>query len=158
MASTLVRIKRIYEPVMKGDGYRILVDRLWPRGVSKAAPRIDLWMRDIAPSTALRRWFNHDPAKWEEFRRRYQAELLEKTVLLATITEQAKTGPVTLVYSAKDEQYNQAVALQGFLLRRNEGLRRKHRHAAEVMQDLRKRSATLSGKKIVAAVRRDRER
>lgn len=118
MASTLVGIKRIYEPAVKGDGYRILVDRLWPRGVSKVAARIDLWMRDIAPSTTLRRWFNHDPARWEEFRRRYQAELQEKTALLATITEQAKTSPVTLVYSAKDEQHNQAVALQGFLLKR----------------------------------------
>jgi len=78
MASTLVRIKRIYAPVAEGDGYRILVDRLWPRGVSKAAARIDLWMRDIAPSTVLRRWFNHDPAKWKEFRLRYHTELKEK--------------------------------------------------------------------------------
>lgn len=122
MASSLVRIKRIYEPAVKGDGYRILVDRLWPRGVSKVAARIDLWMRDIAPSTTLRRWFNHDPAKWEEFRRRYQAELQEKTALLATITEQAKTSPVTLVYSAKDEQHNQAVALQSFLEGRKSGV------------------------------------
>ena len=153
-----ILVKRIYEPAAKSDGFRVLVDRLWPRGIAKESAKLDLWLPDLGPSTELRRWFNHDPARWEEFRRRYQAELLEKTVLLATITEQAKTGPVTLVYSAKDEQYNQAVALQGFLLRRNEGLRRKHRHAAEVMQDLRKRSATLSGKKIVAAVRRDRER
>mgnify|MGYP003387040856 CR=1 FL=1 len=153
-----ILVKRIYEPAAKSDGFRVLVDRLWPRGIAKESAKLDLWLPDLGPSTELRRWFNHDPARWDEFRRRYQAELLEKTVLLATITEQAKTGPVTLVYSAKDEQYNQAVALQGFLLRRNEGLRRKHRHAAEVMQDLRKRSATLSGKKIVAAVRRDRER
>lgn len=153
-----ILVKRIYEPAAKSDGFRVLVDRLWPRGIAKESTKLDLWLPDLGPSTELRRWFNHDPARWDEFRRRYQAELLEKTVLLATITEQAKTGPVTLVYSAKDEQYNQAVALQGFLLRRNEGLRRKHRHAAEVMQDLRKRSATLSGKKIVAAVRRDRER
>ncbi len=153
-----ILVKRIYEPAAKSDGFRVLVDRLWPRGIAKESTKLDLWLPDLGPSTELRRWFNHDPARWDEFRRRYQAELLEKTVLLATITEQAKTGPVTLVYSAKDEQYNQAVALQDFLLRRNEGLRRKHRHAAEVMQDLRKRSATLSGKKIVAAVRRDRER
>lgn len=153
-----ILVKRIYEPAAKSDGFRVLVDRLWPRGIAKESTKLDLWLPDLGPSTELRRWFNHDPARWDEFRRRYQAELLEKTVLLATITEQAKTGPVTLVYSAKDEQYNQAVALQGFLLRRNEGLRRKHRHAAEVTQDLRKRSATLSGKKIVAAVRRDRER
>ena len=124
MASIPARIKRIYEPAVKGDGYRILVDRLWPRGISKVAAHIDLWMRDIAPSTALRQWFNHDPSKWEEFRRRYQAELQEKTALLATITEQAKTGPVTLVYSAKDEQHNQAVALQSFLEERKSGVRR----------------------------------
>jgi uncharacterized protein YeaO (DUF488 family) len=112
MASTLVRIKRIYEPAVQGDGYRILVDRLWPRGVSKVAARIDLWMRDIAPSTTLRRWFNHDPAKWEEFCERYRAELREQQSLLDTVRQQAKEGPVTLVYSARDERFNQAVALQ----------------------------------------------
>jgi len=115
VASTLVRIKRIYEPAVKGDGYRILVDRLWPRGVSKAEARIDLWMRDIAPSTALRRWFNHDPAKWEEFCERYRAELREQQPLLDTVRRQAKEGPVTLLYSARDERFNQAVALQVLL-------------------------------------------
>ena len=118
MARPTITVKRIYEPAVQGDGYRILVDRLWPRGVSKAAAQIDLWLKDIGPSTDLRQWFNHDPARWEEFRRRYYAELQEKTALLATITEQAKTRPVTLVYSAKDEQHNQAVALRSFLLKR----------------------------------------
>lgn len=112
MASTLVRIKRIYEPAVKGDGYRILVDRLWPRGVSKVAARIDLWVRDIAPSTTLRRWFNHDPAKWEEFCERYRAELREQQPLLDAVRQQAKEEPVTLVYSARDERFNQAVVLQ----------------------------------------------
>lgn len=112
MASTLVRIKRIYAPVAEGDGYRILVDRLWPRGVSKVAARIDLWMRDIAPSTVLRRWFNHDPAKWKEFCERYRAELREQQALLDAVRQQAKEGPVTLVYSARDERFNQAVVLQ----------------------------------------------
>ena len=112
MASTRVRIKRIYEPAVKGDGYRILVDRLWPRGVSKAEARIDLWMRDIAPSTALRRWFNHDPAKWEEFCERYRAELREQQPLLDAVRRQAKEGPVTLLYAARDERFNQAVVLQ----------------------------------------------
>jgi len=112
MASTLVRIKRIYVPAVQGDGCRILVDRLWPRGVSKAEARIDLWMRGIAPSTALRRWFNHDPAKWEEFCERYRAELREQQPLLDAVRQQAKEGPVTLVYSARDERFNQAVALQ----------------------------------------------
>ncbi|THJ19493.1 MAG: DUF488 family protein [Nitrospira sp. CG24D] len=112
MASTLVRIKRIYEPAVKGDGYRILVDRLWPRGVSKVAAHIDLWMRDIAPSTALRRWFNHDQAKWIAFCERYRIELREQQPLLNVVRQQAKEGPVTLVYSARDERFNQAVALQ----------------------------------------------
>ena len=112
MASTLVRIKRIYEPAVKGDGYRILVDRLWPRGVSKAAARIDLWMRDIAPSTVLRRWFNHDPVKWKEFCERYRIELRERQPLLDAVRQQAREGSVTLVYSARDERFNQAVALQ----------------------------------------------
>ncbi len=111
-----ISTKRIYEPAAKSDGFRVLVDRLWPRGVAKATAHIDLWLKDIAPSTELRQWFNHDPAKWEEFRRRYQAELKEKTALLATITEQAKTHPVTLLYGAKDEEHNEAVVLRDFLL------------------------------------------
>lgn len=113
-----VMVKRIYEPAAKSDGFRVLVDRLWPRGISKEAAKLDLWLPDIGPSTALRQWFNHDPAKWEEFQRRYQAELMQKTALLTSIREQAQTRPVTLLYSAKDEQYNQAVALRGFLTKR----------------------------------------
>lgn len=124
MASASVRIKRIYEPAAEGDGYRILVDRLWPRGVSKAEAHIDLWMRDIAPSTALRRWFNHDPAKWKEFCERYRIELREQQPLLEAVRQQAKEGPVTLVYSARDEQFNQASALQSFLEGRKSGVRR----------------------------------
>lgn len=124
MASTLVGIKRIYAPVAEGDGYRILVDRLWPRGVSKVAARIDLWMRDIAPSTALRQWFNHDPAKWEEFCERYRTELREQQPLLDTVRQQAKEGPVTLVYSARDERFNQAVVLQLVLKQSTTGKRR----------------------------------
>ena len=116
-----VFLKRIYEPVTKSDGCRILVDRLWPRGISKESAKLDFWLPDIGPSTALRQWFNHDPARWAEFQCRYHAELKEKTLLLASITAQAKTGPVTLLYSAKDEQHNQAVALRIFLL--------KHKHA-----------------------------
>jgi len=115
MASTPVRIKRIYEPAVQGDGYRILVDRLWPRGVSKVAAHIDLWMRDIAPSTALRRWFNHDPAKWKEFCERYRIELREHLPLLDAVRQQAKAGLVMLVYSARDERFNQAVVLQSVL-------------------------------------------
>jgi uncharacterized protein YeaO (DUF488 family) len=110
-----ILIKRIYEPAAKSDGFRVLVDRLWPRGITKADAKLDVWIRDIGPSTTLRQWFNHDPARWEEFQRRYHVELTEKRALLAAIKEQAKLGPVTLLYSAKDEQHNQAVALRGFL-------------------------------------------
>jgi uncharacterized protein YeaO (DUF488 family) len=111
-------VKRVYEPAAKSDGFRLLVDRLWPRGLSKENAHIDLWLREIGPSTALRKWFNHDPARWAEFQRRYDAELKEKATLLATIKKHAKTQPVTLLYSAKDEQHNQAVALRSFLLKR----------------------------------------
>lgn len=150
-----ILVKRIYEPAAKSDGFRVLVDRLWPRGMAKENAKLDLWLPDLGPSTELRKWFNHDPVKWDEFRRRYHAELKAKTALLVTITEQAKTRPVTLLYSAKDEQHNQAVAVRMFLIRQNELLRRKHRPAVDVVQRLRGRSAALSGKKIVAAVRRD---
>lgn len=114
-----VRVKRIYEPASKADGVRILVDRLWPRGISKSGAKLDLWLPDLGPSTVLRRWFNHDPERWEEFRRRYNAELKKKGVLLSTIKQRAKGHPVTLLYSAKDERHNQAVALQSFLAKRS---------------------------------------
>ncbi len=108
-------VKRVYEPAAKTDGFRVLVDRLWPRGVSKANARIDLWLCEIGPSTALRKWFNHDPARWETFCARYCTELREKPDLLALLTQRARRGPVTLLYSARDERFNQAVALQTFL-------------------------------------------
>ena len=111
-----ILVKRIYEPAAKSDGFRVLVDRLWPRGISKENAKLDLWLPDLGPSTELRKWFNHDPAKWDEFRRHYHAELKVKPALLATITEQAKTRPVTLLYSAKDEQHNQAAVLRSLLL------------------------------------------
>ena len=114
-----ILVKRVYEPAVESDGFRVLVDRLWPRGVSKAEAKLDLWLREISPSTALRTWFNHEPARWEEFQRRYRAELKAKGALLSVITEQAKARPVTLLYSAKDEQHNQAVALQSVLLAEN---------------------------------------
>ena len=114
-----ILVKRVYEPVAKSDGFRVLVDRIWPRGLSKADAHLDLWLREISPSTALRKWFNHDPVRWTEFQRRYRAELKAKGALLSVITEQAKASPVTLLYSAKDEQHNQAVALQNFLLMQN---------------------------------------
>jgi uncharacterized protein YeaO (DUF488 family) len=108
----------VYEPTAKSDGFRVLVDRLWPRGISKEAAKLDLWLPDLGPATSLRKWFNHDPAQWVEFQHRYHAELKKKSALLATITKQAKISSITLLYSAKDEQHNQAVALRSFRLER----------------------------------------
>jgi len=113
-----IAVKRIYEPAAKSDGFRMLVDRLWPRGISKAKAKIDRWLPDVGPSTALRQWFNHEPARWTEFCRRYHAELKKKTELVAELKAQAKKGTVTLVYSAKNERHNQAVALKSFLVQR----------------------------------------
>ena len=107
-------IKRVYEQPVAGDGKRILVDRLWPRGLSTAKARVDLWLKDIAPSTALRQWFGHDPEKWPEFRKRYRAELKDNPAL-AELRDLSRKGTVTLVYSAKDELHNQAVVLRQVL-------------------------------------------
>lgn len=113
-----ILVKRVYEPAAKSDGFRVLVDRPWPRGISKLDAKLDLWLPDLGPSTALRQWFNHDPIRWAEFQRRYHAELKEKTALLTTITTQAKTRPVTLLYSAKDDQHNQVISIRSYLLKR----------------------------------------
>ncbi len=111
-----VRIKRAYEAPAPGDGTRVLVDRLWPRGVSKADAGITLWMKDVAPSSELRKWFGHDPGRWEEFRRRYRTELAGKKAQVAELRELARKGPLTLIYSARDEAHNQAVLLRETLL------------------------------------------
>jgi uncharacterized protein YeaO (DUF488 family) len=111
-----IRLKRAYEPPKRGDGTRVLVDRLWPRGVSKDAAKIDHWFKEIAPSTALRKWFNHDPAKWEKFRERYFREL-DRNGAVKDLRALARRRTVTLVYSAKDEEHNQAVALKEYLSR-----------------------------------------
>jgi uncharacterized protein YeaO (DUF488 family) len=118
IAGPEVRIKRAYEPPARGDGTRVLVDRLWPRGVSKADAGITQWMKDVAPSSELRKWFGHDPARWEEFRRRYRAELAARKALVAQLRELARKGPLTLVYSARDQAHNQAVVLRETLLHR----------------------------------------
>lgn len=110
-----VQLKRIYEPPQKSDGYRVLVDRVWPRGLSKDAAQIDLWMKDIAPSTALRKWFNHDPARWVGFQEKYRAELRELGDKLDELRDRAKKEPVTLLYGAKDTEHNQAVVLRDVL-------------------------------------------
>jgi uncharacterized protein YeaO (DUF488 family) len=112
-----VRIRRVYEPPPPADGYRVLVDRLWPRGLSKEAARIDAWLRDLAPSDELRRWFGHDPARWPAFCARYRAELRAepRRSLLADLASRARAGPVTLLYAARDPARNNAVVLRDAL-------------------------------------------
>jgi uncharacterized protein YeaO (DUF488 family) len=110
-----LKIKRVYEKPKKEDGERILVDRLWPRGLTKERASIDLWLKDIAPSTELRKWFGHDPKKWKEFSKRYNKELKKNTKQIEILENQLKKGTVTLVYGAKDEEHNEALVLQGFL-------------------------------------------
>ena len=109
--------KRVYEPAHPSDGCRILVERLWPRGISKTKAKIDLWAKDITPSTQLRRWFNHDPSKWTEFRRRYFRELKAGTESLEPVLERLWTGPVTFVFSSREKRFNNAVALRDYLER-----------------------------------------
>ncbi len=111
----MISIKRIYEPAKPDDGFRVLVDRLWPRGLSKDKARLDLWLKDIAPSDKLRKWFGHDPARWGEFRKRYGNELEGKEDLLRTLAGKAESGKVTLLYGAKDTEHNQAIVLKEHL-------------------------------------------
>ncbi|MEO8157511.1 MAG: DUF488 family protein [Betaproteobacteria bacterium] len=112
-----ISIKRVYAPVLPQDGYRILVDRLWPRGLAKASAHVDLWMKDIGPSDALRRWFDHDPKRWQSFRARYFRELDSYGgELVATVLLYAQAGRVTLLYAVRDERHNQALALNDYLL------------------------------------------
>ncbi len=118
IAADNVKLKRAYEPPAADDGTRILVDRLWPRGVKKADAAIDDWMKDIAPSTALRKWFGHDPARWQEFRTRYGGEVRQHPGQLKILRALARQGTITLVYSAHDEVHNDAVVLRGLLLGR----------------------------------------
>lgn len=110
-----VKTKRIYDQPKQTDGYRILVDRLWPRGVSKEKANIDLWLKDIAPSSELRTWYSHEREKWPEFKDKYFEELKQKTELIERIRDKARQGRVTLVYGAKDEQFNNAVCLKEFM-------------------------------------------
>ena len=111
-----VKLKRAYEPAVADDGTRILIDRLWPRGVKKAGAAIDQWVKDIAPRTALRKWFGHDPDRWAEFRHRRAAEVHQHPEHLSRLRALARQGPITLIFSAHDEVHNDAVALRNFLL------------------------------------------
>jgi uncharacterized protein YeaO (DUF488 family) len=108
----MIRVKRVYEKPAKEDGFRVLVDRLWPRGMKKEAARVDLWMKDVAPSDKLRKSFHHEAMKWSDFERKYQAELQSRKVSLAELRKREKEhGTVTLLFGAKDKEHNQAVLL-----------------------------------------------
>jgi uncharacterized protein YeaO (DUF488 family) len=110
-----IQIKRVYEPSEKTDGFRVLVDRVWPRGLTKSDAAVDLWMKEVAPSTKLRKWFNHDPARWNVFQEKYRAELREHNSELEELKAYAEKRRLTLVYSARDTEHNQALALLGVL-------------------------------------------
>ncbi|MBI5750113.1 MAG: DUF488 family protein [Nitrospinae bacterium] len=111
----MIRLKRVYEKPLKEDGFRILVERLWPRGFTKECAAIDLWLKDIAPGSELRKWFGHDPAKWKEFCEHYRAELAHRKDLINFLKKKSKEGTVTLIFSSSDEKHNSAVALKMFL-------------------------------------------
>ena len=111
----MIKLKRAYEKPARDDGERILVERLWPRGRTKLEAKIDLWLKDVAPSAELRRWFGHDPDKWEEFRQRYHKQLKDKGDLIKLLKHKAKAGTITLIYAARDEEHNGALVLKGFL-------------------------------------------
>lgn len=111
----MIALKRVYEPVEAADGTRLLVERLWPRGVRKDALTLDAWLKDVAPSTELRQWYGHNPERWQEFRRRYAAELDARPDAWAPILQADRSGTVTLLYSAHDNEHNSAVALKDYL-------------------------------------------
>jgi uncharacterized protein YeaO (DUF488 family) len=113
----MIQLKRVYEPDSAQDGRRILVERLWPRGIKKTALRLDDWLRDVAPSTPLRRWFSHDSDKWDEFQKRYSEELDQRSEAWEPIVQAARRGRVTLLFSSKDVEHNNAVALKKYLER-----------------------------------------
>jgi len=113
-----IRIKRVYEQPDKDDGVRILVDRLWPRGLTKEKAAVDLWLKEIAPSTELRKWFGHDPEKWKSFRGRYETEIRHNYDLVKVLKDKAKGRTLTLVYGARDQKHNEALVLKRFLEKR----------------------------------------
>jgi uncharacterized protein YeaO (DUF488 family) len=111
----MIKLKRAYEKPARDDGERILVERLWPRGLTKLQAKVDLWLKEVAPSTELRKWFGHDPDRWDEFRRRYHKELRTKGDLIKLLKRKAKAGTITLIYAARDEERNGALVLKQFL-------------------------------------------
>jgi uncharacterized protein YeaO (DUF488 family) len=126
---TVIKLKRAYDSASKDDGIRFLVERLWPRGLSKAALHLDAWLKDVAPSTELRRWFGHDPSKWIEFQRRYFAELNAHPTTVEPILKANRRGRVTLIYSSHDQEHNNAVALNAYLAAKITRRGRAHRAA-----------------------------
>lgn len=130
----MITLKRAYDPVSRADGTRVLVERLWPRGVSKTKLHVEAWLKDVAPSTGLREWFRHDPEKWDEFRRRYRRELDSHPEAWQPIASAARRGRVTLVYSSHDTEHNNAVALRDYLEKR------MHRPARAIAADRSPRS------------------
>jgi uncharacterized protein YeaO (DUF488 family) len=117
---TIVKVKRVYEAIQRSDGHRFLVERLWPRGMKKEKLKLDAWLKDVAPSDSLRRWFGHDPLKWNEFQKKYRAELSDNPDGWKPILEAAKRGRVTLLYSSRDTEHNNALVLKSFLEERLE--------------------------------------
>ena len=109
------KIKRVYEKPAKEDGFRILADRLWPRGLTKEKASVDLWLKEIAPTTELRKWFGHDPEKWNEFKKKYVAELKKNKETVSILKEKIKEGTVTILYGARDEEHNEALVILDFL-------------------------------------------
>jgi uncharacterized protein YeaO (DUF488 family) len=126
----MIHLKRAYDAAKSTDGTRLLIERLWPRGVKKTSLKIKSWIKDVAPSTELRKWFSHDPAKWDKFRSRYFKELRANPAGWEPIVEAARHGTVTLIYSSHDTEHNNAVALQAFLQRRMHKKAPAHRRAA----------------------------
>src|SRR3546814_7342660 len=131
-----VRLKRIYEPAAAEDGQRVLVDRIWPRGITKAEARIDLWLKDIAPSTALRKWFGHRPERWPEFQRRYSVEI-DANPAIDQLRDLARRGVLTLLYGARDEAHNQAIVLANHLRPGGSSQQRSEEHTSELQSLMR---------------------
>ncbi len=111
----MINVKRIYDPASSEDGTRIYIDRLWPRGLKKSEAKFDEWLKEISPSTELRKWFGHDPAKWEEFKKRYKKELEDKKEIMEKLKKEAKRKKITLLYSASETEHNNAIAMKEFL-------------------------------------------
>ena len=124
----MIKTKRVYEPRTPEDGACYLVERLWPRGIRKADLKVEAWCREVAPSTELRKWFGHDPAKWAEFKSRYRAELSQRPEAWEPLLAAARSGTVTLLYSARDTEHNSALALKAFLERRSRDRKARTNH------------------------------